>query len=307
MTADSPVQERHIAQNALPPRRRIAIRRFAGTLSLHDAIERPIRVAHLTDQHVGRATPRAVQRLAIDLINALQPDLVLLTGDYVGYGLGYLDEVEALLAQLRAPAIGVLGNHDHWAGAPIIRRALERAGVAVLDNASTTVTVLGQRLQLVGLDDGYTGHADVRRAVRGLDPRLPTVGLSHLPEEADALWDAGVSLVLAGHTHSGQVTLGGVHRLTMGALGAHRYIHGLYGCRAGVRAPGALYVSAGIGASRVDLRLGDRGRREIAVFELGARPGAFPEHHGEQRPSGRLRAAARRHIAAGRSWSRRVA
>lgn len=307
MTTDHPVQKRPVPQGMLPLRHRIVVRRFAGTRSHHEAIETPIRIAHLTDQHVGRATARAVQQLAIERVNAQHPDLVMLTGDYVGYGLDYVDEVEELLRQLQAPAIGVLGNHDHWAGADHLRRALRRAGIAVLDNASTVVQVRGQALQVVGLDDGYTGHADVRRAVRGIDPRLPTIGLSHLPEEADALWDAGVSLVLAGHTHSGQVTLGGVNRLTMGAFGSHRYIHGLYGCRHGLRAPGAVYVSAGIGASRIDLRLGERGRREIAVFELGERPGAFPEHHAEQRPSGRMRAAARRHIAVGRHGSRNVA
>jgi hypothetical protein len=92
----------------------------------------------------------------------------------------------------------------------------------------------------------------------------------------------------------------------LGALKGHRYLHGLYGCRSGERAPGALYVNAGIGASRFDLRLGDRARREVAAFELGQLPGAFPEHHAEQRPSGRLRAAARERFGAEARRARRA-
>lgn len=298
MPTDAPVPERSPTARRRAPiiRRRIEVRRFAGTRAFHEHLARPVRVVHITDQHVGRATPHAVQQLAIDRANALRPDLVLLTGDYVGYGLAYLGDVEELLGQLRAPTVGVLGNHDHWAGASAVRAALRRAGVEVLSNATTVVEVAGQAVQVVGLDDSYTGNADVRRAVRGIDPRLPSVGLSHIPEDADALWAAGVSLVLSGHTHSGQVTVGGVNRLWMGSLGGQRYIHGLYGCRRGVRAPGALYVNAGIGASRFDLRLGERARREVAVFELGEAPGAFAEHHDEQPPAGRLRAAARRRL-----------
>jgi len=306
MPTVSSVPTSHVNPRTLTGRPRIAVRHFAGSRAFHEGLDTPVRVVHITDQHVGHATPRAVQQMAIDLANALDPDLVLLTGDYIGYGLGYLPEVEALLGQLRAPKFGVLGNHDHWAGASAVRAALRRAGVDVLTNATTVVEVADQRLQIVGLDDSYTGNADIRRAVRGLDPLLPTIGLSHIPEDADALWAAGVSLVLSGHTHSGMVSLGGVHRLTMGALRGQRYIHGLYGCRAGVRAPGAVYVNAGIGASRFDLRLGDRARREIAVFELGEQPGAFAEHHAEQRPSGRLRAEARRRFGAEARRERRA-
>jgi choline dehydrogenase-like flavoprotein len=71
----------------------------------------------------------------------------------------------------------------------------------------------------------------------------------------------------------------------MGKLAGHRYVHGLYGTRRADPAPrGAVYVGAGIGASVMPLRLGERGQREVAVFELGHAPGSFDEHHGEQVP-----------------------
>ena len=265
-------------------RRRIEVRHFAGTSQLAEAIGRPLRIAHISDQHVGRATPHRIQLRAVELVNAQSPDLVVLTGDYVAHSVAHLDKLEELIAGFDAPTIGVLGNHDHWSGADEVRRSLRRAGAEVLDNANTVIEIMGQQLQIVGLDDAYTGHADVTAALRGLRPNIPTIGLSHIAEEAERLWEAGVSLVLSGHTHSGQITLGGLHRLTLGALGGHRYLHGLYGCRLGTLARGAVYVSAGIGAAVVGVRLGERARREVATFDLGAMPGDFDEHHSEQEP-----------------------
>jgi len=137
----------------------------------------------------------------------------------------------------------------------------------------------------VGLDDAYTGHADVEKATKGLRQDLPTIGLSHIAEEADYLWDLGVPLVFSGHTHAGQVTLARMHEILLGRLIGHKYVHGLYGSRqrAGT-SKGAVYVGAGIGAAVMPLRLGERGAREVAVFELGARAGAPWEHHAEQPP-----------------------
>ncbi len=261
---------------------RIEVRNFAGAAVYQPHFDVPIRIAHLTDQHFGRVTSPAVQHAARDLVNAARPDLVVITGDFVAHGLGYLDQLDEVLSGLEVPAYGVLGNHDHWCGAGEVRRALGKAGVEVLDNVHTVVEVRGQRLQLVGLDDAYTGHADRDKALRGLRADLPSLGLSHIAEEADGLWAHGVPLVLSGHTHAGQVTLARIHELTLGKVIGHRYVHGLYGDRKGERRDGAVYVGAGVGAAVLPLRLGERARREVTIFELGTAPGALNEHHAEQ-------------------------
>ncbi len=272
----------------LPPARApgtegIELRRFAGHVEHEDRLTH-LRIAHLTDQHFGRVTPLAIQTAAIALANAQEPDLVVISGDFVCHSQAYLDQLESSIATLASPVICVLGNHDHWSGADAVRRALRRAGAEVLDNANTTITLRHQVLQIVGLDDAYTGHADVEKAVKGLRRDLPTIGLSHIAEEADRLWEHGVPLVFSGHTHAGQVTLASMHEILLGRIVGHRYVHGLYGCRRRHQAKGAVYVGAGIGAAIVPLRLGERGRREVAVFELGATAGAGWEHHSEQKP-----------------------
>jgi predicted MPP superfamily phosphohydrolase len=240
-----------------------------------------LRVAHLTDLHVGAITPMRVQHAAVDLTNRAHPDLVAITGDFVCHSQRYLDALGDLVSRFNAPVICVLGNHDHWAGGREVRRALVRAGAIVLGNQNTTLTLRRQRVQVVGVDDAYTGHADVAAAVKGLRPDLPALGLSHIAEEADRLWSYGVPLVLSGHTHAGQVTFARLHELTIGRLAGHKYVHGLYGSR---QSRGAVYVGAGVGASVMPFRLGERARREITFFELGIAPGTFAEHHAEQDP-----------------------
>jgi predicted MPP superfamily phosphohydrolase len=262
---------------------RIQVRRFAGPSAYVDHMS-PLRIVHLTDIHVGRVTPYEVQREAVALTNAQSPDLVVITGDFVCHSQLYLDQLSEICRSFAAPVVAVLGNHDYWAGAEEVRAALARANVEVLRNRNTIITLRHQKLQIVGLDDAYTGHARREEAVKGLRADLPTLGLSHIAEEADGLWRHNVPLVLSGHTHGGQVTVARLHELAVGKLAGHKYIHGLYGSRArkdGV-STGAVYVGAGIGAAVIPFRLGERGKRELTVFELGCAPGAFDEHHAEQ-------------------------
>jgi predicted MPP superfamily phosphohydrolase len=264
-------------------REKFAVRHFAGPHGYHESLEH-LRVVHLTDLHVGRVTPMEAQLAAVDLANAAQPDIVAITGDFVCHSQKFLDALRAVIAEIRAPVFAVLGNHDHWSGAAEVRGALRRAGAEVLDNAVTAHTVRGQRFQILGLDDAYTGHADRARAVRMLDPRLPTLGLSHIAEEADGLWAHGVPLVLSGHTHAGQITVAKLHEIAVGKVAGHKYVHGLYGSRAGNLGQGSVYVGAGVGAAVMPLRVGDRGKREVTVFELGRDARVEREHHTSQAP-----------------------
>src|SRR5437763_618370 len=117
----------------------IHVRRFAGPSAYVDQMS-PLRVAHLTDIHVGRVTPYAVQREAVALTNAEKPDLVVITGDFVCHSQLYLDQLTEIVQRIEAPVVAVLGNHDYWAGADEVLAALHRANVEVLRNRHTTIT-----------------------------------------------------------------------------------------------------------------------------------------------------------------------
>ena len=271
------------------------VRRFAGPAAHEESLE-GVRLVHLTDLHVGRVTPFAVQQAAVQLTNDAAPDLVCITGDFVCHSQLYLDELQEVVASIDAPTVCVLGNHDYWSGAAAVQRSLERAGALVLKNAHTRINIRGQALQVVGVDDAYTGHADVRKATRGLNHNIPSVALSHIGEEADACWQAGVPLVLSGHTHAGQLTVARLNELAIGRVVGHKYVHGLYGKRDADCPPqGAVYVGAGVGAAVIPWRVGDRAKREVTIFELGRSPKEVAEPLKEQVgmpgrvPSGRTR------------------
>lgn len=261
---------------------KFVVRRFAGPAHYARSLDR-VRVVHLTDMHVGRVTPMEAQFAAVELANQERPDFVVITGDFVCHSQKFLDALRAVISGLHVPVYCVLGNHDYWSGADEVRSSLRRAGAEVLTNDVTTVTIRGQKLQILGLDDAYTGHADRARAVKMLDRSLPTLGLSHIGEEADGLWREGVPLVLSGHTHAGQITVARLHEIAIGKVGGHKYVHGLYGTRTvGEEATGAVYVGAGVGAAVMPLRLGARARREVTVFELGANAAPDEADHSEQ-------------------------
>lgn len=246
----------------------LVIRKFAGPDEIARHLSKPFRVAHLTDQHVGKITPMWVQLDSVRQTNAQKPDVVLLTGDFVCHSELYLSDLSYIISQFDAPVFAVLGNHDHWTNAAAVRKALIAGGAEVLDNANTIISINNQDIQLVGLDDAYTHHANVGLATSGMKHNVPTIGLSHIAEEADALWSAGVPLVLSGHTHGGQVTIAGLHEIIIKRITKRKYMHGVYGKMGGSNDYGSVYVGAGIGSAVVPVRLGEFGRREVAIFDF---------------------------------------
>jgi predicted MPP superfamily phosphohydrolase len=208
---------------------------------------------------------------AVDLALRQNPDVVVLTGDFVCHSELFLHDLTELMKRIDRPAFAVLGNHDHWTNATAVKKALIKGGIEVLTNEHTILRIRNDWLQLVGVDDAYTKHAHVAQATKGMKNNIATIGLSHIAEEADHLWLKGVPLVLSGHTHGGQITVAGLHELILKKVVGHKYVHGFYGQRDRGYPFGAVYVSAGIGAAVMPLRMGEKGKREVAIFEIGAR------------------------------------
>jgi predicted MPP superfamily phosphohydrolase len=215
----------------------------------------PMRLLLMSDIHVGGPDmPPARVRRIVEQINGLAPDVVLIAGDLVTdkrLATRYYshDEAVAPLAGLRPrlATIAVLGNHDHWRDSAAAHRALARAGIRVLDNRAVQVGPLA----VGGLDDDFTGRADVPATLAALRRlRGPRLILSHSPDPFPEL-GGDIFLMLAGHTHCGQVApplIGPVS--TMSRYG-RRYACGV------VRERGrTLVVTAGLGTSGIPLRLG---------------------------------------------------
>lgn len=220
------------------------------------------RVALLTDVHHSRIVPVEEVRRVVALANGAGPDMIALTGDYTTSRRRYIEPCAEALGGLRAPSgvWAVLGNHDHYTDAELTTRALEGRGINVLSNANTLLRRGPDALQLAGLDDWGWGKADWGRALGGVDLSRPTLLLSHEPAVLDMPESRGLSLILSGHTHGGQISLPFV-----GAPARHleqfRYLRGLYE-KDGTQ----LYVSRGTGMIGLPLRFG--ARPEIAIIRL---------------------------------------
>lgn len=244
---------------------------FAAPTVLHARIRLPRwqgrkRIVQLTDLHFGNATPLALQREAVHLANEANPDLVVLTGDFVGLGRRRLDRLVEVLSELKTPSLSVLGNHDHWVGASEVALALERAGVALLENAWTSQGHGEDRLAVVGIDDQTTGHDDIDRATHGL-LNTPAIALSHNPEAGPALWAKGVQLVLSGHTHGGQFWVRKWTDRLYNEVLRVRYVSGWYE-EDGHR----LFVNPGVGSSVVPWRYGRPAQRAVAILDVEGGP-----------------------------------
>ncbi|GBD37009.1 3',5'-cyclic adenosine monophosphate phosphodiesterase CpdA [bacterium HR36] len=233
-----------------------------------------LRIAHLTDFHVGRRVPLSLLVEAVDLANAQKPHLIALTGDFVHAGRGYVEQVAEVLSRLRAPlgVVAVLGNHDFakrtrlgWAhsGLPLrIEAALRQRGVRVLRNEAWQVERNGAAFYVVGVDDLWSGRCDVQAAFRGIPAQAPCLLLAHHPQTIERLAGHRAILTLSGHTHGGQVNWPGLGPLFLGGK-MRRWATGLFHQR-----NGWLYVNRGVGYG---LRLRYRARPEVAVFTLLSR------------------------------------
>jgi predicted MPP superfamily phosphohydrolase len=171
------------------------------------------RIVQLTDVHVGPTIGREFIDHLVERTNALEPDIVAITGDLVDGSVAalgaFLEPLQGL--QARHGVFFVTGNHEYFSGADEWIAHLRALGVTVLRNERVTLTKDGQAIDLAGVDDPTgrsfaAGHgADLARALAGRDPSRPVILLAHQPKAAIEAADHGVALQLSGHTHGGQI------------------------------------------------------------------------------------------------------
>jgi predicted MPP superfamily phosphohydrolase len=227
-----------------------------------------LRVAQLSDLHVGPLTPVERVRAAIQEANRFRPDLVVLTGDYLTRDHGGVSLMREQLGGLDAPTIATLGNHDRWVDPDGASDALEHLGYCVLRNENTTLRIRGAPFTVVGIDDLRTLSADPPRAMKGAAPGS-RLHLAHVPRTADllAIWGKPM-LLLSGHTHGGQVNV----PILMPAIrwmAREPYTQGLYQVE-----KVQLYVNRGVGNVGIALRVNAPPEVSLLTLRAGAVVGA---------------------------------
>ena len=203
---------------------------------------------HLSDLHVDM-NPGAIHRL-IELLHEVDYDLCVLTGDYRGQTFGPIEETLAGMARVRAhlkdSVYAVLGNHDTIRMVP----GMEDMGIRMLLNESETICHNNAYIRLAGIDDAHYFRVDnMEKAIADVTRDEFTILLSHTPEIYRQAAHADFNLLLAGHTHGGQICLPGGIPITLDSVLPRRMGSGAWNYRS-MRG----YTSTGVGSSVVVVR-----------------------------------------------------
>ncbi len=256
---------------------------LAGALDLpglqHTVLELPqlppewdgLTIAQISDVHAGPYMPAERMSLVAGMVNRLDPDLIVFTGDQMDRRPSDADRFISGFGGISAPlgVFGILGNHDHYFDPRVSEQALVEAGITPLINRGKVLRRGASELALVGLEDLNAGSG--RAPDFGLLGRFPgafRLCLSHQPRTWHDAAAAGAHLMLAGHTHGGQIAL--TKRNFNVARFQGRYIAGPYR-----RNDATLYVSRGIGVGAVPLRLGAPPEVDILVLRSKADAGVL--------------------------------
>lgn len=235
-----------------------------------------LKVAVAADWHISKRPFWRVMtveraRRVVDEINAAAPDVVLLPGDFIASQNDDPDrshpeaDIAAVLGELRAPlgVYAVLGNHDWWHDGPAIMDALRRKGITVLDNDA--VPLKGTPLWVVGIGDDFTGHSQPKKAAARLPAGAQALVLMHDPASLMEL-PAIRGLVVAGHTHGGQVALPFYGALAIPTAAPRQWAYGWV-----EHGHNRMFVTSGLGVSIFPVRFNSR--PEWALFTVhGVKP-----------------------------------
>ncbi len=236
-----------------------------------------LRITQMSDIHLDEFTEPIFLRYVVERINRMQPDVVLLTGDFISSGvastrfaIGAAWQCANILAGLKCRQVyAVLGNHDVSVDAKQVTEALRANGISVLTNTCLPIERGGGRFWLAGVDDPVEGHPEPEKAIPAAIRNVanePVLLMCHAPDYADYLLTRpvgkSISLMVSGHTHGGQVRLPLVGALQLPDLGK-KYVEGWF------RLGGMqLYVNRGIGTVGLPFRLNCP--PEISLFTLRA-------------------------------------
>ncbi|MDE1900556.1 MAG: metallophosphoesterase [Alphaproteobacteria bacterium] len=195
--------------NGLRP---VRIRPVSVTLKKMSPELNGLRIAQITDLHIGSMLGDKWLGQVVDRVNALDVDVIAITGDLVDGSLQSLRRHVAPLGALRARhgVYFVTGNHEYYSGVTEWCDYIQSLGITVLRNQRKSIIINGKIIDIAGVDDWYSNHFpgeghDLNAALAGRDTDAPVILLAHQPKAMDQAAQQGVDLQLSGHTHAGQI------------------------------------------------------------------------------------------------------
>jgi len=258
----------------------IKVRRYSIPINNLDPSLDGLKLVQLSDIHLGPRIPGSFVKQAVDLVIHEDPDLVLLTGDYVHDGTNEIELAaemcKPLVDSAKIAVLGVLGNHDWWGDGLRMSQSLSNVGVSMIDNDRVWLDASSRTIQstdpgkgslaLVGFGDLTDHFIDVKTAFKDVQSSTPRIILSHNPDSAELrrVTKAGaprIDLMCSGHTHGGQVRIPFIGTPIVPSKFGSKYAGGL------VNGPAfPVHISRGIGMSLLPVRIGVP--PEISVLTL---------------------------------------
>ena len=209
------------------------------------------RIVQLSDYHLYPLTQLELVERSVAIANELNPDLTVLTGDYVWHEVEAIFDLAPALDKLNAKhgVFAINGNHELWTDPKAIQAGFDQTNIPLMINESVTISEGNGSFILAGLDDGWAGEPDLDTAVQGTPSNLPIVLLMHEPDLADQYaLDSRIVLQLAGHSHGGQIRFPKIGAPVLPYLG-RKYDMGLYQVK-----DMWLYTNRGIGVTNEPIR-----------------------------------------------------
>lgn len=233
-------------------------------------LETPLKLLHFTDIHISGETQQDVLKDFIKAVESIKADIICYTGDSISHDRSYIDLLPAIFSKPDAKygKFACLGNHDYQdknKGQTIISK-LGEDNYHYLTNTSETIEINNQKVSLYGLDDLWNGIQDLPGTFNNLKKDHLNILLTHNPSNIEEISRYNPDLVLAGHTHGGQIYLPYVLNSVYKKLYDPRFIRGLY--KVG---NSTLYVNRGIGCTLTNMRMFGK-QYTIPAIRLFARP-----------------------------------
>ncbi|MDD3012544.1 MAG: metallophosphoesterase [Candidatus Gastranaerophilales bacterium] len=203
-------------------------------------------IAQISDLHITEWNIDLIEH-TIEVVNRLKPDIVTMTGDAICNGKKFLPCLTTLFKEIDSKygKFTCIGNHDHsdGDGSAAIQHTYRKANFHVLMNCSAGVNIQGETIYFAGADDIELGKQNIVSMTKNIPPEAKSIFLTHNPLNFDQLTKFNPDLVLAGHTHGGQI-IPAISKFLYKHLYKSDYISGFYKTENSL-----LYVNRGIGTA----------------------------------------------------------
>lgn len=216
------------------------------------------KIIFIADIHCNRFFDKERVAALVKTVNERHPDIILMGGDYIESDTIYQQQFFEEIAKLKSQdgIYAVLGNHDHWADAPLVWQKFEKMGINICDNYSYWIRTADDSIKIGGVGDLWENTQIIENTIADISNKDFCILLSHNPEYLDRLDTQVVDLVLSGHNHGGQVTLFGLWAPVLPNTMHHSWFDTEQKYRYGWASKNdiSMYITSGIGMGSIPFR-----------------------------------------------------